>query len=149
MVGSGWWEHVLHAHAETLGLGEAVRFLGQVDEATKERVYEESWVLALPSLKEGWGLVVGEAALAGTPTVAYASAGGTRESVQDGESGLLVDDRPQFVAALRRLLVDDGLRARLADGAREHGGQFTWEQTRSGFADVVGEALAGRRVSTD
>ena len=30
-----------------------------------------------------------------------------------------------------------------------HGGQFTWEQTRSGFADVVGEALAGRRVSTD
>ena len=149
VVGSGWWEHVLHAYAEKHGLGDSVRFLGQVDEATKERVYEESWVLALPSLKEGWGLVVGEAALAGTPTVAYASAGGTRESVQDGESGLLVDDQPGFVDALRRLLVDDALRARLAEGARTHGGQFTWEQTRSGFADVVEQALAGRRVSTD
>ena len=148
MVGSGWWEHVLHAYAEQHGLGDSVRFLGQVDEATKERVYEESWVLALPSLKEGWGLVVGEAALAGTPTVAYASAGGTRESVQDGESGLLVDDQAGFVDALRRLLVDDELRARLGEGARTHGGQFTWEQTRAGFADVVEQALAGRRVST-
>ena len=149
VVGSGWWEHVLHAHADKLGLGDSVRFLGQVDETTKEQVYEESWVLALPSLKEGWGLVVGEAALAGTPTVAYASAGGTRESVQDGESGLLVDDQPGFVAALRSLLVDDVLRARLAEGARTHGGQFTWEQTRSGFADVVSEVLAGQRVTTD
>ena len=149
VVGSGWWEHVLHAHADKLGLGDSVRFLGQVDETTKEQVYEESWVLALPSLKEGWGLVVGEAALAGTPTVAYASAGGTRESVQDGESGLLVDDQPGFVAALRSLLVDDVLRARLAAGARTHGGQFTWEQTRSGFADVVSEVLAGQRVTTD
>jgi glycosyltransferase involved in cell wall biosynthesis len=149
VVGSGWWEHVLHAHAEKLGLDDSVRFLGQVDETTKERVYEESWVLALPSLKEGWGLVVGEAALAGTPTVAYASAGGTRESVRNGESGLLVDDQPGFVAALRRLLVDDALRASLAEGARTHGGQFTWEQTRSGFADVVSQVLAGQRVTSD
>jgi glycosyltransferase involved in cell wall biosynthesis len=149
VVGSGWWEHVLHAYAEKGGLGDAVRFLGQVDEETKERVYEESWVLALPSQKEGWGLVVGEAALAGTPTVAYASAGGTRESVQDGVSGLLVEDQAGFVDALRRLLVDDELRTRLGEGARTHGGRFTWEQTRSGFADVVEQALAGTRVSTE
>ena len=49
-------------------------------------------MLALPSLKEGWGLVVGEAGMHGTPTVAYRCAGGTRESIEDGVSGLLVDD---------------------------------------------------------
>ena len=58
----------------------------------KHEIYERAWVLVLPSLKEGWGLVVGEAGMHATPTVAYRSAGGTRESVADGMSGLLVDD---------------------------------------------------------
>ena len=91
---------------------------------------------------------MGEAALAGTPTVAYASAGGTRESVQDGTTGLLVDDRDAFVDALRRLLTDDELRSRLGEGARRNGARYTWAQTRAGFADVVCEVLAGRRVSS-
>jgi glycosyltransferase involved in cell wall biosynthesis len=149
VVGSGWWEAELHAYAAARDAGDAVRFLGQADETTKERVYEESWVLALPSLKEGWGLVVGEAALAGTPTVAYGSAGGTRESVVDGTSGLLVDDQPGFVEALRRILTDDALRRRLAEGAVAHGGRYTWDQTRAGFTEVVRRVLAGERVSTD
>jgi glycosyltransferase involved in cell wall biosynthesis len=148
VVGSGWWEAELHAYAAARDAGDAVRFLGQADETTKERIYEESWVLALPSLKEGWGLVVGEAALAGTPTVAYASAGGTRESVVDGTSGLLVDDQQAFVEALRRVLTDDELRHRLAAGALAHGGRYTWDQTRAGFADVVRRVLAGERVAT-
>jgi glycosyltransferase involved in cell wall biosynthesis len=148
VVGSGWWEAELHAYAAARDAGDAVRFLGQADETTKERIYAESWVLALPSLKEGWGLVVGEAALAGTPTVAYASAGGTRESVVDGTSGLLVDDQQAFVEALRRVLTDDELRHRLAAGALAHGGRYTWDQTRAGFADVVRRVLAGERVAT-
>ncbi len=148
VVGSGWWEHVLHEYVEQQGASDVVRFLGQVDERTKEQVYEESWVLALPSLKEGWGLVVGEAALAGTPTVAYASAGGTRESVLDGTTGLLVDDQAGFTTALRRLLTDADLRARLGEGARANGGRYTWEQTREGFAEVVQQVLAGGRVAS-
>ena len=149
VVGSGWWEHVLKEYAAVHDPDGVVRFLGQVDEQRKEQVYEESWVLALPSLKEGWGLVVGEAALAGTPTVAYASAGGTRESVQDGRTGLLVDDRDGFVDALRRLLTDDELRTRLGEGARVNGARYTWAQTRAGFAGVVTKVLAGQRVSAD
>src|SRR3954454_8629092 len=148
VVGSGWWEHVLHEYVERRGATDVVRFLGQVDETAKEQVYEESWVLALPSLKEGWGLVVGAAALAGTPTIAYSSAGGTRESVLDGATGLLVDDRQEFTTALRWLLTDADLRDRLGEGARANGGRYTWEQTRAGFASVVEEVLAGKRVSS-
>ncbi len=44
---------------------------------------------ALPSVKEGWGLVVVEAGLHQTPTVAFRAAGGVQESLQDGETGLL------------------------------------------------------------
>ena len=76
---------------------DAVEFAGHVDELRKQEVYERSWVMALPSLKEGWGLVVGEAAMHGTPTVAYRAAGGTRESIDHGVSGLLADDYEEFV----------------------------------------------------
>ncbi|HET8559204.1 MAG TPA: glycosyltransferase family 4 protein [Marmoricola sp.] len=147
VVGSGWWEDSLHAYAVERGAQDVVTFLGQVDETTKARVYEQSWVLALPSLKEGWGLVVGEAALAGTPAVAYAEAGGTRESIRDGVSGLLAHDRSGFTEALRRVLVDSELRESLSVGAVAHGGEYTWDQTRAGFTHVVREVLSGRRVS--
>jgi glycosyltransferase involved in cell wall biosynthesis len=144
VVGSGWWEDRLHEHARKRGAGDYVRFTGQVDEATKERVYEQSWVQALPSLKEGWGLVVGEAALAGTPTIAYAAAGGTRESISDGVSGLLVDGYPELVSGLRKVLTDTELRRTISEGAREMGGRFAWSGTRDAFARVVVHAALDR-----
>lgn len=145
VVGSGWWEAQLREYAEARRATGLVEFLGQVDDTQRQAIYEQSWVLALPSLKEGWGLVVGEAAMAGTPAVAYASAGGTRESIVDGVTGLLVDDYPGFVAALRRLLADADERARLGEGARRLGGRFTWAETRAGFAEVVASTVDPRR----
>ena len=148
VVGSGWWEQELHDYARMRGADRLVEFTGHVDEVRKQEIYERSWVMALPSLKEGWGLVVGEAAMHGTPTVAYRSAGGTRESIDDGVSGLLVDSQQDFVAALRRVLSDSGHRRRLADGARSHSGQFTWEHSQAAFAHVVASVLRNERVST-
>lgn len=144
IVGSGWWESALREYAEQVGAGDSVVFEGQVSEVRKQEIYEESWVMALPSIKEGWGLVVGEAAAHHTPTVAYAAAGGTRESVADGVSGLLVEDHAAFVAALRRLLSDPDLLHRLAEGAAEHSSGFSWEHTRRQFADVVASVVAAR-----
>ena len=74
--------------------------------------------MLLPSVKEGWGLAIMEAAAQGTPTLAYRSAGGVTESIVDGETGLLVDDlgpdghdRTTSVRhAERRRLLSDGAR---------------------------------------
>ncbi len=75
VVGDGWWSDRLRSVADTLGVSDMVDFLGFVDEKTKHRVYASAWVLALPSLKEGWGIVVMEAATHAVPSVAYADAG--------------------------------------------------------------------------
>ena len=135
VVGSGWWQDELEAH--TRRLAAPVVFAGYVSEEVKREIYERSWVMALPSLKEGWGLVVGEAAQAGTPTVAYSTAGGTRESIEDGYSGLLADTPEEFVDALRRVLADEDTRKKLAEGAQELSGRFSWEHSRASFAEVV------------
>lgn len=147
VVGSGWWEAELHQYAADLVARGAVVFEGHVSEVRKQEIYEESWVMALPSLKEGWGLVVGEAAAHGTPTVAYASAGGTRESIVDGVSGILVNTPAELVAALGALLRDDQGRRVLAEGARRHSAGFTWAHSQSAFAHVVSAALRGEHVS--
>ncbi len=148
VVGSGWWEGRLREYVAQHDAQDAVVFEGHVDEARKHEVYEQAWVQALPSLKEGWGLVVGEAGMHATPTVAYRSAGGTRESIADGRSGLLVDSPSEFTAALRRVLTDETLRARLAAGAREMSHAYTWSHAQTSFAVVVSEVLAGRRVDS-
>lgn len=143
VVGDGWWEDHLHAYATERGAGSTVVFDGHVDEVRKNEIYERSWVLALPSLKEGWGLVVGEAGMHGTPAVAYRSAGGTRESIAHGVSGLLVDTPAQFTDALRLLLTDPARRAELGAGAREMSHRFTWEHAQESFAVVVAANLRG------
>jgi glycosyltransferase involved in cell wall biosynthesis len=147
VVGSGWWEEDLRRYAAERAAGDTVVFTGHVDEARKREVYEESWVMALPSLKEGWGLVVGEAGMADTPTVAFRSAGGTRESIVHGHSGLLADDDEEFVAQLRTVLVDADLRAALSRGAHEVSGRFSWQRARASFAHVLHKVHLGDRVA--
>jgi glycosyltransferase involved in cell wall biosynthesis len=129
VVGHGYWEPNLRAHAERLALGDRVRFAGFVDDVTKHRLLAEAWVHALPSVKEGWSLAVVESAAHGTPTVAFRSAGGPTESVRDGETGLLVEDEAGFASALRRLLTDAGLRDGMARAARAHAARFSWPAT--------------------
>jgi glycosyltransferase involved in cell wall biosynthesis len=137
VVGQGWWEEHLRAAAAELGVEDAVDFHGFVDDRSKHALLSSAWVLAQPSLKEGWGLSVVEAASHGTPAVAFAEAGGLAESVRDGETGLLVHDTDQFVGAVRRLLLDEVLRARLGAEARRHAQDYTWSGAVDAFAGLL------------
>ena len=146
VVGSGWWEGRLHEYVVEKGAEDLVVFEGHVDEERKHEIYEQSWLLALPSIKEGWGLVVGEAGLHRTPTVAYRSAGGTRESVADGRSGHLVESKAGFTDTIAMLLEDPAQRRRLGDGALEMSHAFSWGHAQRSFALVVLAAYRGVRV---
>ncbi len=145
IVGDGWWSGRLQRVAQTLGVSDMVDFLGFVDEKTKHRVYASAWVLALPSLKEGWGIVVMEAASHSIPTVAYRDAGGVAESIVDGRTGLLVDGaESEFASALESLIDDHDLRVQMGAEAKNRSEEFTWAATTHAFAQVLAEA-AGER----
>jgi len=146
VVGGGWWEGELHEYVRSRGAEDLVVFEGHVDEARKHELYERSWLLVLPSLKEGWGLVIGEAGMHRTPAVAYRSAGGTQESIVDKQSGLLVETQDELTDAVRHLLRDDVERERLGSGALATSQRFTWDHAQHSFAVVVLAALQGVRV---
>ena len=104
--------------AARLGLGERVRLLGYREDATAlTQLFD---IAVLPSIvPEGLPTVLLEAAYLGRPGVA-SDAGGTREVVEDGVTGLLVPpgDPVALAAALDRLLRDPDLRARMGEAAR-------------------------------
>jgi glycosyltransferase involved in cell wall biosynthesis len=149
VVGNGWWEDELRRYVASVGADDAVVFTGHVSEARKHQILATSWLMVLPSLKEGWGIVIGEAGSHGVPTVAYASAGGTRESIADGTSGLLVDTPEELTETVRRLVDDTAERRRLGKGAREMSHSFSWAHSQDSFVHVLADVIEGRRVAVE
>jgi glycosyltransferase involved in cell wall biosynthesis len=72
VAGTGPETERARAAAADAGVGDAVAFLGRVDDDELRRLYRDSSVLANPSAREGFGLVVAEAAAAATPSVVVA-----------------------------------------------------------------------------
>lgn len=163
VIGSGWWSDRLREYAGDRGLDRgpdqgpdgagtrhpagAVVFHGHVDEATKHRLLAAASLHLMPSRKEGWGLAVSEAAQHGVPTIGYHHAAGLRDSIDDGETGLLVDDVAGMTAATERLLADAGLRDRMGEAARRKAAGLSWPATGAAMAEVLTAVTEGRRVS--
>lgn len=138
VMGDGWWAEQLREMVVELGLEDRVRLLGFVDDRTKFEELSRAWVHVMPSLKEGWGLSIVEAAHVGVPSIAYHSAGGVRESILDGVTGLLARDQEDFTDSVRHLLTDEALRESMGAKARVRSEQFTWEATTA----VISGSLA-------
>lgn len=130
VVGKGDAERDLRRLHRRLGLGEAVEFLGYVEEEEKVRLLQRSWVHVLTSPKEGWGISIMEAAACQTPSVASDSPG-LRDSVRDGETGRLVPhgDVASLALALRELIQDDSIRRGMGARARSFAEGFTWDES--------------------
>jgi D-inositol-3-phosphate glycosyltransferase len=133
----------LRRGAATAGLTERVLFHPPVLHAALAGYYRAADVLVVPSRSESFGLVAAEAQACGLPVVA-AAVGGLSHVVADGESGILVSgwDPEDYAAALRRIVGDPALAARLSAGAVAQAEQFSWPAT----ADRLLELYSGIAV---
>jgi glycosyltransferase involved in cell wall biosynthesis len=128
VVGDGWWRDELVASATELGVRDRVTFHGHVSDERRDELIGQAWLMVMPSVKEGWCLAITEAGAQGTPSVAYASAGGVTESIHDGETGRLVSDLDELVATVRDLLGDEPTRNAMAVAAQALARGLTWEE---------------------
>ena len=113
------------------GAPPGVRFEGF--QADMSAFFAEADVFVLPSLMEGSAKAVYEAMAYGLPPIVTPHTGSI---VQDGEDGLVVEaaDPDSLAVALKRLVEDAELRARLGQHAKQSAEKYTWEVYAKGVA---------------
>jgi glycosyltransferase involved in cell wall biosynthesis len=101
-------------------------------------LYAAADALLMPSLYEGYGMVLAEAMARGLPIVCT-TGGAAAETVPDGAAiKVQPGDAGALTVAIGRLLDDPGLRRRLADASWAAGQALPrWEDAARSIADVI------------
>lgn len=127
IAGTGRHEQHLRELAAELGVTDRVKFLGYVPDEELPSLYSSADVFVLPSLYEGFGLVLLEAMACGTPVIGT-NVGGIPTVIDDGETGLLVErEVPALVEAINSLTSDEANRKRMAQNALEKARTTSWD----------------------
>jgi len=146
LIGDGPLEGELRGLAAAQGAAASTTFLGRQDGDELAAWYHAADVFCLPSVarSEAFGLVQIEAHAAGTPVVSTDLPSGVPYANPDGVTGLTVPpgDAAALAVALRRLLDEDELRARLGQQAQARAlAAFTIphmvEQTLGVYAEAI------------
>lgn len=149
IVGEGSERARIEQHVARLGIGDAVRLLGNC--ADVPALLQEFDLFVLSSIAEGIPLTVLEAMAAGLPVVAT-RVGGVGEVVADGETGALVEpsDPRALATALGRYVEDAGLRHRHgAAGRARVASRFGMQSMLDAYVGLYDGLLAGKPRARD
>jgi len=125
-------------------LAERVVVHGPRPAAEVAAMYEAADLFVLPSTKEPYGTVLGEALAAGLPVVGW-DAGNLPHLATNGREGVVlpVGDVDGLGAALHDLVTDEQRRAEMAEAARRRGAALpTWDDTAREFFGALREAVS-------
>lgn len=146
IVGYGPMERTLESMINAYGLEQNVAlvnnnhlFFDKHPKDQKVKLMQEAWALILPSVKEGWGMVVTEAAACGTTTIGT-NVTGLRDSIRDGKTGVLLARVPtasDLTNAIIRIIEHKKYRLTLEREAKAYSNQFTWEASATVFMRLL------------
>ncbi|MFZ5596263.1 MAG: glycosyltransferase family 4 protein [Bacillota bacterium] len=120
--------------------GVRAEFLGRLKTEEKNRIIEKAFLQIMPSIREGWGLVITESANLGTPSLVYPRPG-VIEAVNHGEAGFLAGDVGvrHLVEAFNRITPE--IYSDIRQKSFAYSLEFTWEETAKCFADIIDSIL--------
>jgi glycosyltransferase involved in cell wall biosynthesis len=137
IVGEGPESPRLRAQRARRGLEPTVTLLGDVSRGQLAEEYVNADCFCLPSVQEGFGIVLTEAMAAGLPVVACRAAA-IPEVVRDGVTGVLVAPRApgELAQALEGLLAREGVRKDMGEAGRRHVQAFDLEPVARRFLEA-------------
>lgn len=141
LVGDGSEKQKLENLARQLGLSDRVAFLGFQDNPYK--YMKRASVFVLSSLQEGFGNVIVEAMVCGTPVVATNCKSGPSEIIQDGVNGLLVppQDAGALADAITRILDYPALAQRFLKQGRIRAEHFSVKKSVAEYENTFAKLM--------
>jgi len=133
IIGTGPLEGALRKRAG--GLSD-VTFWGWVDDERKMSLLGKAHILVVPSVREGFGINVIEAASAGTPVVGY-DVPGLRDSVRHGETGYLAGSEDEAANRIVELLTDPAAYERMSRNSLDYSKGFDWRERVDEFWEII------------
>lgn len=117
---------------------EDIEFCGHVTNQQKYDLLSKAHLILVPAVREGWSLAVTEANAMGTPAIGY-NVRGLRDSIVDGETGILVkENSPDGLARCAMSLLKDSLRlCKISSNALAFSKRFSWDKTSKEFDKVL------------
>lgn len=146
IAGEGPERAALEAQVAALGLSDRVRLLGWRND--RAALLKAADICVFPSRIEPFGTVFVQAWANHTPLVVSA-ADGPRQFVRDGVDGLVVpvEDHAALAHAIRTLLADPDLAAKLALAGYDHyRDAFTKDRTIANYINFYNEIVSRRGV---
>lgn len=136
-AGSDYGKEVLD-YIKKSPYADDIQYLGKVSREEKRLLMQRCHLITVTSVKEGWGLIVTEAASQGTPAVVY-NIDGLRDSVRHNETGVVTPERPDALAdGIINLLNNPRRYQRLRQAAWDWSKSITFDQSYKDFTQITG-----------
>lgn len=121
IIGDGMQRQLLKEKQESLGLSQSVVFHGYREKAYIEEIAQNSSIYLMTSFTESFGLSLIEAMSFAIPCIAFDSAQGANEIIEDNVTGFLVPNRDidLYVEKVNELIENDVLRRKMGKFARK------------------------------
>jgi glycosyltransferase involved in cell wall biosynthesis len=139
IIGDGY----MRKHLEEL-VSNDVKFYGYVSSENKYNLLSRAHLVLMPAVREGWGLVATEANAMGTPVVGY-NVPGLRDSIKDGETGILTKENTPYCLASSAiyLLKNPQILQKFSNNALQFSKQFDWNTTCDIFDRIAMQMMEG------
>lgn len=152
IIGDGVLRQSLEEYIALKGLSDHISFLGRRNHDELPKELGSADIFVVPSIeaadgdKEGLPVTLLEAASCRVPIIASESAG-ISNFIKHEQNGLLVPagDARSLAESLKRLMVDQSLREKLARQAFEDVKSYDWKAIAAEYAQVINEALKPRQ----
>jgi L-malate glycosyltransferase len=135
-------ENKVKESAENLGLSDAVKFAGFLDEKRKLKEFADADIYINTNRVDNMPVSVLEACAFGLPVVAT-RVGGLPYLIADGENGVLVEDENvgEMVAAIKKLLDNPGFARKISRGGRLLATRSAWSSVRRDWEKLFAQIL--------